>query len=90
LQDFVAATIQAYLAGCGVSAGSFRKYPAATFPSAAGGGKGRQTVLVAEQWTLRRGRPLTAAELQEQQEAQERGEFVFDLCPAGGSLLGCY
>jgi hypothetical protein len=89
----VAAAIQAYLSTCGVAAGGFRKYPAATFPSG-DGGRGRQTVLVAEQWTLRRGRPLTEAELQEQEEAQERGEFALDLCPAGGSssqgLLGCY
>jgi hypothetical protein len=72
-----------------VAAGSLRKYPAYTFP-AAGGSEGRQAMLVAEQWTLRRSRPLSAAELAEQDAAQELDNFVLDLCPAGNSSQGCF
>lgn len=95
LQDFVAATIQAYLATCDVAAGSFRKYPAYIFPSAgppgSRPGSQRQAVLAAEQWTLRRSRSLTESELAEQ-EAWEGAGFVLDLCPAGSSdgMVGCY
>jgi hypothetical protein len=70
--SFVAAAVAAYLERCGVRAEDLRRIPSLSDPS-----------LVAEQWTLRRVKPLAKGG-----KLWERGyleEWRPDACPGGGT-----
>lgn len=65
LQDYVAATLQAYFWRCGVAATNLKRYPSYSQPQ-----------LVAEQCTLRRFVPLPAGS-----DWQQYQQWQPDVCP---------
>ncbi len=76
MQDFIPATLMAYLASCGVDTEAFRRYPSYSNPD-----------FVALQCTLRR-RPSKQLS-PEDMEATDYAPFVLDLC-SNRDDTGCY